>query len=679
MSGFRAIGLARWAMLLLLATAQSASAQSSAVLVHDVSPRALVPGRLTRVTIRGAALETARSLWLSRPSTVKRVTAPGDGAGQATFDVSVPAAQVGRAVLRVIADAGVSNPSLVLLDPLPGTPATSDGSPGPLTGPRGIDGFVKAGVSQGFSILMQKGQRLTVDAWARRLGSPLDPVIRVSGPDGRSLGSADDSPGLDGDAVLSITATAAGMHTVSISDLSRRGGPKYAYRLRLGHFEPVQLAYPFRVKSGQKNSVQLLGPRVNITLALPASTPTGLAWVGGPAGSGGGRSFVCLEVVEGEVINEREPNDGRQQATELPTGGRIGGRFERPGDRDWYRVQLKKGQKLQVIGDTASVGAAGRLYMRLVDQQGQTIVEAAPSVSTRTTLAHTTGSDREAWLVVEELQRRGGPEFAYQLDCRHAARGFSLVCGLERLHASVGGKVAIKVTAQRRDFKGAIELAVEGLGADVELSGQRIAAGKNETTLTITLPATAVPGKPLALQVVGRGLLEPPAAGTTVVEVASVNYSRGDLGKFEGFISDNKGGLNYAEYDVELPEAGEYLVLLKYAALKTRVAAMKLNGKAINTSIMTQTTGSWDPNTARWFNEGLVKFPQGKSVLRLEKSGVFSHLTAIRIARPAPKSREPAKSVRSSASTLAALRSVLGGMTYVPPELGDAVLLSVGP
>jgi hypothetical protein len=187
------------------------------------------------------------------------------------------------------------------------------------------------------------------------------------------------------------------------------------------------------------------------------------------------------------------------------------------------------------------------------------------------------------------------------------------------------------------------------------------------------------PGKPRVLKVVGSGLLEPPAAGTTVLEVASVNYSRGDLGKFDGFISDNKGGLNFAEYDVELPEAGEYLVLLKYAALKARVASMKLNGKVINSGIMTQTTGSWNPNTARWFNEGLVKFARGKSVLRLEKTGVFSHLTTIRIARPAPKSKEPAKSIRSTASSRAALRSALGGMTYVPAELGDAVLLSVGP
>ena len=306
------------------------------------------------------------------------------------------------------------------------------------------------------------------------------------------------------------------------------------------------------------------------------------------------------------------------------------------------------------------------------------MVEVPPSVTTRTMLEHTTGSDRDAWLVVEELQRRGGPSFGYQLECRFAERGFSLSAASERLHAKPGGKVTLKVTATRRDFKGAIKLGVEGLGPDVELAGESIPSGKNETTMTITLPGGRKSGDLIGLKIIGEGLLEPPAEGVAVVERSSLEYNRGDLGKYEGFISDKKGGLNYAEYDVELPEAGEYLVLLKYAAMTARVAAMKLNGQTVNSGIMSKTTGSWDPKTAQWFNEGLVKFPQGKSVLRLEKNGVFSHLTTIRIARQAPRKKAPVKSIRASASVLNALRSGLGGMTFVPQELDGTLFLSVG-
>ncbi len=678
MNGRRGSVLPWWVGLLLVATGSSATAQSSAVLIHDISPRGLVPGTVTRLTVKGAALETARSLWTSIPATVRRVAGSGDGAGQATFDVTLPATSVGRAAIRVIADAGLSNVRLVLLDALPGLAETRVGDDRVVPRAVAVDGTLEAASTDRFSIRLKKDQRLTVDVWARRLGSSLDPVIRLIAPDGRSLGSADDTPGLAGDAMISTVAPATGLYTVSITDVSRRGGANYVYRLRLGHFEPVAMAFPFRVRTGRDNQLQLLGPRVVRTLTLAASTPVGMTWVGGPAGSGGGRSLLPVQVVAGEVLVEREPNGSRQQAMKLPMGGRVSGRFEKPDDRDWYRVSLKKGRKLQVVGNTASIGAAGRLYMRLVDAEGRTMVEVPPSVSTRTMFEHTTGSDRDAWLVVEELQRRGGPSFGYQLECRFAERGFSLSAASERLHAKPGGKVALKVIASRRDFDGAIKLGVEGLGPDVELSGQAIPSGKNETTMTITLPKGRKPGELIGLKITGQGLLEPPAEGVAVIERSSLEYNRGDLGKFEGYISDKKGGLNYAEYDVELPEAGEYLVLLKYAAMKVRVAAMKLNGQAVNSSIMSKTTGSWDPKTARWFNEGLVKFPQGKSVLRLEKSGVFSHLTTIRIARQAPKSKAPVKSVRASASTLNALRSGLGGMTFVPRELDGTLFLSVG-
>jgi hypothetical protein len=612
------------------------------------------------------------------------VKAEGDGATQATFDVSLPEGRVGRAAIRVVADAGLSNVALVLLDALTSLDASRVPADGLVAGPSAIEGSLAVASTDRYSIRLAKGQRLTVDVWSRRLGSSLDPVIRVSGPDGRSLGSVDDSPGLDGDALLSVEALTEGLHTVSITDVSRRGGAAYRYRLRLGHFLPVSLVYPFRVKSGQANRLQLLGPGVSHELTLPASTPPGTTWVGGPAGSGGGRSLLSVEVVAGDVLVEREPNDRREQSLELPEGGRVSGRFEKSGDRDWYCVSLKKGRRLQVVGHTASLGLAGRLYMRLVDAEGQMLVEVSPTISTRTTLEHTTGSDMSAWLMVEELQRRGGLSFGYQLDCRFVDRGFSLSAGHERLHAKPGGKVSLKVTAVRRNFTGAIRLGVEGLGPDAELAGAEIAAGKNETLLTISLPKnlkSAGLGEAaglIGLKIVGEGLLEPPAEGVTVVERSSLEYSRGDLGKFDGFISDNKGGLNYAEYDVELPEAGEYLVLLKYAALAARVASMKLNGKVVGGGIMTRTTGSWNVNTARWFNEGLVTFPRGKSVLRLEKNGVFSHLTTIRIARSAPKSKEPAKTVRASASTVNALRSGLGGMTFVPSELDGTVFLSVG-
>ena len=60
------------------------------------------------------------------------------------------------------------------------------------------------------------------------------------------------------------------------------------------------------------------------------------------------------------------------------------------------------------------------------------------------------------------------------------------------------------MTSERRGYDDAIELAVEGAGDDVQLSGNTIAKDQNETQLLITFPVRIQPGSLQMVQVVGR-------------------------------------------------------------------------------------------------------------------------------------------------------------------------------
>ena len=650
----------------------------AAVTLQKLSPGAVSPGRVTRLTCRGTELETARTLWTSFPAEVRKVSAKGDGAGQATFEVTLPAESIGRGAIRVVTDRGVSNVRLLLRESLTSHTDDPPADEKPLTLPLAIDGSVVAGEPDRCRIQLKAGERLTVDLWARRLGSSLDPVVRVIDPGGRTVIAEDDTPGLAGDVGFSVLAADEGVHTVSVTDVRRRGGDAYRYRLRLARYVPLTVAYPLFVRSGQPARLRLLGPGTTADRAVPGLPAGGTVWVGGPVGPGGGRALLSVQVDDRERGVESEPNDDGSKANPLAAGAGVSGLLDRPGDRDWFRITLKKGQRLQLVGRTASLGVAGRLYMRLCNAEGGTLVVAPQQAATRCVLDYTAAADAEVRLLVEDLQRRGGPGFAYHLDCRLRTADFDLGVAADRLQAVAGGSLSVKVTAARRDFQGAIRLSVEGLGKNVMLAGELIPAGKNETTLKITLPAGLEPGSLASLRIVGSGQLDTPPVGPTVKELSSIKYDRGDLGIFDDFISDKKGGLNFAEYDVELANAGEYLVLLRYAAAAQRVAVMKLDGRVVNSSIMSKTTGSWSTKTARWFNEGLVKFPKGKSVLRLEKVGVFSHLTAIRIALPAPRKKQPGRVIHARARVTVPLRKDLGGMPFVPRELDGTVLLSVG-
>lgn len=95
------------------------------------------------------------------------------------------------------------------------------------------------------------GSEVVAEVHARRLGSPLDSVLRLVDIDGSLLASNDDrddeSQGLmthHADSWLRATLPADGMYYLHLGDAQNKGGPEYAYRLRIG---PSQGDFELRV------------------------------------------------------------------------------------------------------------------------------------------------------------------------------------------------------------------------------------------------------------------------------------------------------------------------------------------------------------------------------------------------------------------------------------------------
>ena len=91
----------------------------------------------------------------------------------------------------------------------------------------------------------KEGTSIVAEVTARRLGSPLDSLIRITDAAGRQLALNDDysdaSMGLmthHADSNLSFTIPATGEYAVVVSDAQDRGGSDFAYRLRLDHARP---------------------------------------------------------------------------------------------------------------------------------------------------------------------------------------------------------------------------------------------------------------------------------------------------------------------------------------------------------------------------------------------------------------------------------------------------------
>jgi hypothetical protein len=89
------------------------------------------------------------------------------------------------------------------------------------------------------------GQEIVAEVYARRLESPLDSVLRLTDAHGTQLAFNDDSPdigaGLEthhADSRLTATLPSNGSYSLYIGDAQQKGGPEYAYRLRIGAPRP---------------------------------------------------------------------------------------------------------------------------------------------------------------------------------------------------------------------------------------------------------------------------------------------------------------------------------------------------------------------------------------------------------------------------------------------------------
>ncbi|MCX7818999.1 MAG: PPC domain-containing protein [Kiritimatiellae bacterium] len=85
------------------------------------------------------------------------------------------------------------------------------------------------------------GVKVVAEVFARRLNSPLDSLLRIADAAGREIAANDDfndkGAGLvthQADSRIEVTMPSNGVYTVTVADAQGKGGPDYAYRLRLG-------------------------------------------------------------------------------------------------------------------------------------------------------------------------------------------------------------------------------------------------------------------------------------------------------------------------------------------------------------------------------------------------------------------------------------------------------------
>jgi len=479
--------------------------------VNSTSPGAVIPGATVNLQVNGGNLAVAKKLWTSFPcecTLAEGIEKNGENPAQVTFKVNVPAdTPCGIHAMRVVTDKGVSPLRFLLVDDLPAVASpgsnTTLATAHVISVPTAVDGAVPNLGWQFFKFPVQAGQRLSMEVLARRIGSGLDPMIRLLDARGRELAFNDDTPGLNGDASLVYTFKDAGEYVIEIRDIKYGGG---AYRLRIGDFPIATVSYPLAVQRGTTANVTLAGfgveglPPVSVTIPADQS----MSWKNVSAKRPGGASgFSIIEVADAPQFLEQEPNNQADQANRVELGHDINGRLDQPGDLDRFIFTAKKDQAFSFIGITRQQGSPSDLNVKILNKDGGQVAAAEDAGTNEGVIAFKAPADGDYTLVVEDLNHRGGPEHAYRIEVTAKPSQFSLSTSLDTFNVPAGGTVIATVTATRTGHAGPIELSATNLPPGVTASKSVIGAGRNDAVMTLQAPADFASGDLFGISIIG--------------------------------------------------------------------------------------------------------------------------------------------------------------------------------
>ena len=229
-----------------------------------------------------------------------------------------------------------------------------------------------------FTFPLAAGELVCIDVAANRLGSPLDPLVEVYGPQGQKIAVEELRHGSD--PVLLFRAVEGGTHRVLFANLNFQGGPQYVYRATLTTAPALLTPFPAGGQAGKTVPFRLLPLSSQETrLAqehqqlLPAQPGIPLLFSppGGPA------ERIELQVHEHPVGVELEPNDTLAQANRIAHPVIQYGRLTNRDDVDGYRFTATAGEALTIACREVPGGMGSLPVVQVVDANGGELARAS--------------------------------------------------------------------------------------------------------------------------------------------------------------------------------------------------------------------------------------------------------------------------------------------------------------
>src|SRR5437867_3252874 len=243
-----------------------------APVLKTIKPRGAQRGTRFTLTLVGQDLVPGSELITTLPATITRLAPPKDlkkPESELPFLIELRQdAPVALYPVRLKSEDGISNLILFSVSDLPeievekeiekkdrlkGT-IIRDISP-----PVVVNSELGAAEQDVFRFNARMGQTLVFEVEARRMGSAIDPVVRILDSTGREVAANDDAPGIGVDCRLQYKFPRAGEYRVIVHDSRFSEQEQNFYRLKIGSYLFSQGIFPLGWQRGKDIEVTLFG------------------------------------------------------------------------------------------------------------------------------------------------------------------------------------------------------------------------------------------------------------------------------------------------------------------------------------------------------------------------------------------------------------------------------------
>ena len=415
-----------------------------------------------------------------------------------------------------------------------------------------------------YRIQAKAGERRVFEVEARRAGSAIDPVIVVMDGSGKLLARSDDDPLLDLDARVDVTFAKEGFYYVEVHDARFSTQTQNFYRLKTGAYAYPTEIFPLGGRRGEKVEVELSGTKVNVDLA-GAKTPR--VFVNLPDSP-----VLPLPFAVGDYPEVRGPVEG---PLTLPVT--VNGRLAKPGEVDRYELSVEPGQELFFDLQARELGTSKLTGLLTVwDEQGKKLASAGDGplpvdVAAVTASSRTLGDPflqfkapenvRRVWISVEDLARRGGPQYGYRLMGYRAGQDFRASISTPFINIPAGGTALVNVNVARRGYNGPLRIEAVTLPPGSTTAGGDIPAevadpNNRATSRNAILTLTAAAGATLTAGELSFRAIGSDEQGNPIARLATgLVYSIGVAGATDQGVVNRQRPLTGAWLGYALPAA----------------------------------------------------------------------------------------------------------------------------